>query len=129
MPLFFWFDLSLEARAETLCLFFGRIKDTIICFWDLLTFTSISIPLQNAIALTEGGIVCNIGAVLLHAVGQPYKGTALQQKIRNRYSQQNTQLDYPKKARTAIFYENLPKSFHEKMYGVSNSLLIPSKNS
>ena len=22
---------------------------------------------------TEGGIVCNMGAVLLHAVGQPYK--------------------------------------------------------
>ena len=29
---------------------------------------------------TEGDIVCNIGAVLLHAVGQPYKRTALQQK-------------------------------------------------
>ena len=30
---------------------------------------------------TEGGIVCNIGAVLLlHAVGQLYKRTALQQK-------------------------------------------------
>ena len=29
---------------------------------------------------TEGGIVCNMGAVLLHAVGQPYKRTALQQK-------------------------------------------------
>ena len=37
VPLFFWFDLFLEARAEILkniLLFFGRIQDTKIPFQD-----------------------------------------------------------------------------------------------
>ena len=41
MSLFFWFDLSLEARAEILkvfCSYFGRNDDLINLFWDLLTF-------------------------------------------------------------------------------------------
>ena len=44
MPLFFWSDLFLEARAEILKKFrlvFGRNDDIINSFWNLLTFRSI----------------------------------------------------------------------------------------
>ena len=36
----FWSDLSLEARAEILCSYFGRNDDLINYFWYLLTFRS-----------------------------------------------------------------------------------------
>ena len=45
MPLFFWFDLSLEARAEILKIFrsyFGRNDDFIDLFWELQTFNNLT---------------------------------------------------------------------------------------
>ena len=45
MPLFFWFDLSVLARAEILkifCSYFGRNDDFINLFWDLLTFSKLT---------------------------------------------------------------------------------------
>ena len=44
VPLFFWFDLSLEARAEILRSYFGRNDDFINLFWDLLTFRYVIPP-------------------------------------------------------------------------------------
>ena len=43
VPLFFWFDIFLEARAEILekiCWFFGRFEETKRTFWNQLTFSS-----------------------------------------------------------------------------------------
>ena len=42
MPLFFWFDLSLEARAEIseiFCCYFGTNDYFIRTFWNYLTFS------------------------------------------------------------------------------------------
>ena len=68
MPLFFWFDLSLEARAEILKIFrsyFGRNDDLINLFWDLLTFSRPCLLQHKIIDEVIGGLF-NSKACFLH---------------------------------------------------------------